>query len=79
MTENEDMNQFVHERHTGLSLTQSQCLQMCYGWSTPKEMDMFKPFPTVVFCDTTFDTIKEDCPLLLLIGKDSNSKTFTVL
>ena len=79
LIENEDMNQFVHERRTGLSLTQSQCLQMCYGWSTPKEMDMFKPFPTVVFCDTTFDTIKEDCPLLLLIGKDSNSKTFTVL
>ena len=53
--------------------------QMSYGWATPIERKMFRPFPTVVFCDTTFDTNKEDHPLLLLIGKDSNSKTFTIL
>lgn len=77
--ENEDMQQFVHERRTGLKLTQTQCLQMSYGWATPIEREMFRRFPTVVFCDTTFDTNKEDRPLLLLIGKDSNSKTFTIL
>ena len=57
------MNQFVHKRRTGLNLTQSQYLQIFYGWSTPIEMDMFKRFPTIVFCDTTFDTNTEDCPL----------------
>ena len=77
--ENEDMQQFVHERKTGLKLTQTQCLQMSYGWTTPIEREMFKRFPTAVICDTTFDMNKEGRPLLLLIGKDSNSKTFTIL
>ena len=52
---------------------------MSYGWTTPIEREMFKRFPTAVFCDTTFDMNKEGRPLLLLIGKDSNSKTFTIL
>ena len=52
---------------------------MSYGWTTPIERKMFKRFPTVVFCDTTFDTNKDGRPLLLLIGKDSNSKAFTIL
>ena len=79
LSENEDMKQFVHERRPALRLTQTQRLQMCYSWITPIERDMFKCFPTVVFCDTTFDTNKEDCPLLLMIGKGSNSKIFTIL
>ena len=39
---------------------------MCYGWATTIEREMFKRFPTVVFCGTTFDTNKEDHLLLLL-------------
>ena len=51
---------------------------MCYGWASLIERKIFKSSPTVVSCDTSFDTNKEEFTLLLLIRKSSNNKTFTM-
>ena len=40
---------------------------------------MFSLFPNIVFVDATMDTNSEGRPLLSLVGKDTCSKTFTIL
>ena len=52
---------------------------MAFAWVTPLEKLRFKMFPMVIYCDATMDTNNEGRPLLTMTGKDTSSKTFTIL
>ena len=52
---------------------------MGFVWTIPSEQVIFCIFPTIVYVDLAMDTNSEGCPLLSLVGKDTCSKTFTIL
>ena len=52
---------------------------MGFAWTIPSEKTMFSLFPNIVYVDATMDTNSEGRPLLSLVGKDTCSKTFTIL
>ena len=77
--ENDQCEDYVQERRSGYNLTSDQTLMMAFAWVHPQERDMFIKFPSVIYIDPTMDTNNEMRPLLLMVGKDKNSKTFTLL
>jgi len=77
--ENVDINEFVNNRRVTLNVHHEQKFMMAFAWTTTPEKRMFKLFPSVIFCDCTEDTNNEGRPLLSMTGKDTNSRTFTII
>ena len=77
--ENIQCEDYVHQRRSTYNLTSDQTLMMAFAWVYPKERDLFVKFPSVIYIDSTMDTNKDIMPLLSMVGKDTNSKTFTLL
>ena len=77
--EQQDANKFISERRLALSVRPDQQFMMAFAWVTPLEKLRFKMFPMVIYCDATMDTNNEGRPLLTMTGKDTSSKTFTIL
>ena len=77
--EQQDANKFISERRLALSVRPDQQFMMAFAWVTPLEKLRFKMFPMVIYCDATMDTNNEGRSLLTMTGKDTSSKTFTIL
>ena len=74
-----DADRFVTERRRTQNVGDNQQFMMGFAWTIPSEKVMFSLFPNVVYVDATMDTNSEGRPLLSLVGKDTCSKTFTIL
>ena len=77
--ENDQCEDYVQPRGSGYNLTSDQTLMMAFTWIHPQERGMFIKFSSVIYKDSTMDTNNEMRPLLLMVGKDTNSKIFTLL
>ena len=52
---------------------------MAIAWVIPTERALLNLFPEVLFVDALKDTSKESRPFLLISGKDTNGKLFTII
>ena len=77
--EHTDAVSFVSSRRASLSVLKEQQFMMAFAWSIPEEKKIFELFPSVLFVDTTCDTNNEGRPLLSINGKDTSSRTFTLV
>ena len=77
--EHSDAVSFVTSRRASLSVTEQQQFMMAFAWTIPEEKNIFELFPTVLYVDTTCDTNNEGRPLLSINGKDTSSRTFTLV
>ena len=64
-----------HER----AIPKEQEMMVALAFVLPMELRQFSLFPYVIFIDATEDSNKEGQPLIMICGKDSNGKMFTVL
>jgi len=79
VNEQDHVDQFISSRRVSLSINRDQQFMMAFAWTLPHEKKNFEMFPSVVYVDTTTDTNNEGRPLLSMNGKDTNSRTFTIL
>ncbi len=77
--ENDQCEDYLQQRRSRYNLTSDQTLMMVFTWVHPQERNMFMKFPSVIYVDSTMDTNNEMRPSLLMVGKDTNSKTSTLL
>ena len=77
--EQDHVDQFISSRRVSLSVNRDQQFMMAFAWTLPHEKQIFEMFPNVVYVDTATDTKNEGRPLLSTNGKNTNSRTFTIL
>jgi len=70
---------FAHETRGALEVDPDQSLMMGLSWVLKDEVNFFRLYPEVIFCDVIVHVNKDDCPSLTCTGKDSNGKMFTFL
>ena len=74
-----DASKFSNEHRKKMNLTHEQNLLLAVAWVIPGEKDYFFLFPEVLFIDIVEKTNNEKRPLLVVSGKDSDGKMFTIL
>ena len=72
-------DRFMTEYRRTQNVGDNQQFMMGFAWTNPSEKVMFSLLPNIVYVDATMDTNSEGQPLLSLVGKDTCSKTFTIL
>ena len=73
------VDQFVELGRKSLNCTDQHNFSMVVAWVISTERSLLTLFPEVVFVDDVKDTNKECRPLLMISGKDTNGKVFTIL
>jgi hypothetical protein len=77
--EQADLFTYAQETRSTRNLCSDQKLLVACAWVTPEEWRLFQLYGNVLYIDVTNDTNQEKRPMLTIVVKDGNGKTYTVL